>query len=365
MSGGDPEALYRSARAGDWRALGRLLSLIEKGGPEARALGRLTFPSSAGVEMVVGVTGAPGSGKSTLTDRLIGEARASSRSVGVLAVDPSSPKGGGALLGDRVRMSRYAADPEVFIRSLASRGHLGGLALAAPEMVRALAAVGLAVVLVETVGVGQAEIEVSGAADTTVVVVNPGWGDDVQAQKAGLLEIADIFVVNKADRAGAESTRADLEAMLDLGREVGAGSGPTAAGDPGAGSGPAGGHGIGKAGPAGGSAGGLAGGPAGWWRPPVLLTSASTGAGVDQLWASIEAHHRHLVESRRLRERRHQQVVAEMRRVLARRLERDVEDLLGGPEGRQALARLGDRTLDPYDAAERLLASLRPRPDPH
>jgi len=342
MPGGDPTALYRAAQAGDRRALGRLLSLIEQGGREARVAGRLAFGSSAGVEMVVGVTGAPGSGKSTLTDGLIGEVRASARQVGVLAVDPSSPRSGGAILGDRVRMGRHASDSGVFIRSVASRGHLGGLALAVPEMVRALAAAHLDVVLVETVGVGQAEVEVAGAADTTVVVVNPGWGDDVQAAKAGLLEVADVFVVNKADLGGAESTRVDLEAMLDLGRE--------AAGEDGAGGEPA--------------AGDVPGRPSGRWRPPVLLTSASTGAGMERLWASVEAHHRYLVDSGRLTERRQAQVVAEMRRVLASRLERDVEALLGAPEGREAIAGLGDRTLDPYEAAERLLAGLRPLPDP-
>lgn len=324
MPAGDPEALFRAARDGDRRALGRLLSLVEAGGEPARALGRLTFAPSAGVELVVGVTGAPGAGKSTLTDGLIGQVRASSRRVGVLAVDPSSPWSGGAVLGDRVRMGGHAGDADVWIRSVASRGHLGGLALAVPEMVRALAAVGFPVVLVETVGVGQAEIEVASAADTTVVVVTPGWGDDVQAEKAGLLEAGDIFVVNKADRPGAAATRRDLEAMLDLGWR-GAGAG---------------------------------GSEAGSWRPAVVTTSATSGEGVTELWATIEAHRRHLVETGLLGRRRDAQAVAEMGRVVAKRLERDVAGLLAGEPGREAAARLRERRVDPYEAADGLLAAV-------
>ena len=187
----------------------------------ARQVGELTFAPSAGVEQVVGITGAPGAGKSTLTDRLIGAAGAEGRRVGVLAIDPSSPFSGGAILGDRIRMQGHALDDGVFIRSMATRGHQGGLALAAPEAIRVLAAVGMQPVLVETVGVGQVEVEVAGAADTTLVVVTPGWGDAIQASKAGLLEVADIFVVNKADRDGAAETRRDLENMLDLNPAMG------------------------------------------------------------------------------------------------------------------------------------------------
>ena len=195
--------------------LARLLSLVEQGGSDARDVGRLAYPLG-GNAYTVGLTGAPGAGKSTLTSQLIALLRGTGSEVAVLAIDPSSPFSGGAILGDRVRMQDHATDSGVFIRSMATRGHLGGLALAAPEAIRLLDAVGKPWVLVETVGVGQVEVEIAGEADTTVVVVNPGWGDAVQANKAGLLEIGDVFVINKADRTGVAETRRDLEQMLDL-----------------------------------------------------------------------------------------------------------------------------------------------------
>ncbi|MBO0894925.1 MAG: methylmalonyl Co-A mutase-associated GTPase MeaB, partial [Acidimicrobiales bacterium] len=197
------EELLARAAQGDRLALARLVSLVERGGGEARAVSRVAFPR-AGHAYTVGIAGPPGVGKSTLTDGLIAHIRAGGGEVGVLAVDPTSPSSGGALLGDRVRMQRHATDPGVFIRSMATRGHAGGLAQAVPEAIRVLDAVGLPVVLVETIGVGQVEVEVAGAADTTMVVVNPGSGDSVQANKAGLYEVADLFVVNKADRPGVE-----------------------------------------------------------------------------------------------------------------------------------------------------------------
>ncbi|MGI8492870.1 MAG: ArgK/MeaB family GTPase, partial [Acidimicrobiales bacterium] len=185
MRSSDPEQLLRSARDGDRGAAGRLLSLLERGGTPARAVGRLTFAAGVGAPTrVIGITGAPCAGKSTLTDQLIRGARQVGQPVAVLAVDPSSPFSGGAILGDRVRMQSHATDPAVFIRSMATRGHLGGLSLATPEAVRLLAAIGFPLVIVETVGVGQVEVEIAGAADTTVVVVHPGWGDSVQAAKA-------------------------------------------------------------------------------------------------------------------------------------------------------------------------------------
>lgn len=208
-----PAELYDAALGGDRTAIARLLSLIERGGDDAREVGRLAAPA-AGEAYTVGITGAPGSGKSTLTSSLVGHVRAEGAEVAVLAIDPSSPFTGGAILGDRVRMQDHATDPGVFIRSMATRGHLGGLALATPEAVRLLDALGRRLILIETVGVGQVEVEVAGKADTTIVVVNPGWGDSVQANKAGLMEVADIFVINKADRAGAGETRRDLEQML-------------------------------------------------------------------------------------------------------------------------------------------------------
>src|SRR5687768_8877222 len=195
--------------------MARLLSLVERGGQPARDVGALTYPLG-GRAHTVGITGAPGAGKSTLTNRLIETVRKQDEEVGVLAIDPSSPFTGGAFLGDRVRMQDHALDAGVFIRSMATRGHLGGLALATPEAIRVLDAAGFPLVLVETVGVGQVELEIAGAADTTVVVVNPGWGDAVQANKAGLLEVADVFVINKADRDGVDETRRDLDTMLDL-----------------------------------------------------------------------------------------------------------------------------------------------------
>jgi LAO/AO transport system kinase len=279
---------------------------------------RLTFALSAAVDHIIGVTGAPGAGKSTLTARLIAAARATDRRVGVLAVDPSSPYSGGAILGDRIRMQGHALDEGVFIRSMATRGHQGGLALAAPEAIRVLAAAGMTTVLVETVGVGQVEVEIAGAADTTVVVVTPRWGDAIQASKAGLLEIADIFVVNKADRDGAIETRRDLDNMLDINPAMGD------------------------------------------WRPPVLLTTSSTGDGVDALWAAIADHRAYLEAGGELERRRDRRLVDEMSRVLVHLLERDVRSLAGGAAFQAVTAELLARRLDPYDAAARLVGGEPP-----
>jgi LAO/AO transport system kinase len=301
------------AQAGDRGATGRLISLVERGGAPAREVATITFAPSAAVSQVVGVTGAPGGGKSTLTDRLIAAGRDAGRTVGVLAIDPSSPFSGGAILGDRVRMQGHALDEGVFIRSMASRGHQDGLARAAPEAIRVLAAAGLSLILVETVGVGQVEIGIAGAADTTIVVVTPGWGDAIQASKAGLLEVADIFVVNKADREGATETRRDLESMLDLG--------PAGAG----------------------------------WRPPVLLTVATTGEGVDGLWEAIGAHRAYLESSGELGRRRERRLLEEMNRALVHLLERDVRSLAGGERFEQVKADLLARRVDPHQAAARLV----------
>ncbi len=311
----DPEALLAAATRGDRVALARLLSLVERGGEPAHQLGRLTFPKSTG-SYTIGVTGAPGSGKSTLTDRLIFTARdEGADQIGVLAVDPSSPLSGGAILGDRVRMQDHALDPGVFIRSMASRGHLGGLALAVPEAMRVLAAVGVGLVLVETVGVGQVEVEVAAATDTTVVVVNPGWGDAVQANKAGLLEVADLFVINKADRPGARETRRDLQMMLDMSHLSD-------------------------------------------WRPPIVETTARTGEGVDELWKEIVRHRSHLEADGRLEQVRLGRAEEELRQVLRRRLSDRVDELIESGEVDDVRAALRDRKLDPYDAAERMIAKL-------
>src|SRR5258707_14997411 len=216
--------------------------MVEKGGESAHAAIAQLYPHT-GSAYSVGITGAPGAGKSTLTDKLITRIRKDDVEVGVLAIDPSSPFSGGAILGDRVRMQDHATDPGVFIRSMATRGHLGGLSLATPQAVRVLDAAGKPWVLIETVGVGQVEIEVAGAADTTMVVVNPGWGDAVQAAKAGLLEIADLLVINKADRPGVDETRRDLDTMLDL-SELREGA----------------------------------------WRPPIVIAVASKDEGITEGW---------------------------------------------------------------------------------
>lgn len=312
----DPATLLEAARGGDRGSTGRLLSFVERGGDEAREVGRLTFSASREVEAVIGITGAPGAGKSSLTDRLVTEARRGGGRIGVLAIDPSSPFSGGAILGDRVRMQGHAGDDGVFVRSMASRGHLGGLALAAPEAIRVLVAVGIPRVIVETVGVGQVEVDIAAASDTTVVVVTPGWGDSVQANKAGLLEIADILVVNKADRSGAAEARRDLEHMLDLDTTMGA------------------------------------------WRPPVMLTSASDGDGVSDLWAMIEAHGAHLRASGDLDRRRAERLEGELTAVLVRRLERDVRSVADGAAWDDARARVVAGTTDPYTAARELLDAV-------
>jgi LAO/AO transport system kinase len=274
----DPDELFAAAIEGDRGALARLLSIIERGGEPARRVGRLAYPHS-GEGYTIGLTGAPGAGKSTLTSATIGHLRGLDLEVAVLAIDPSSPFTGGAILGDRVRMQEHATDPGVFIRSMATRGHLGGLSLATPEAVRLLDAIGRRWILVETVGVGQVEVEVAGKADTTVVVVNPGWGDSVQANKAGLMEIADVFVINKADRKGVEETRRDLEQMLELSDL-----------------------------------------PPDAWRPPILATVASTGEGVPELWDAVLAHRAHAEESGVLASRRSFRSSEELREIVVNRL---------------------------------------------
>jgi LAO/AO transport system kinase len=309
-----PEELVEAAVGGDRSALARLISVVERGGPPAREVGRLVYPKG-GRAYTVGITGAPGAGKSTLTDRFIGVVRKAGCEVGVLAVDPSSPFTGGAILGDRVRMQEHATDTGVFIRSMATRGHLGGLALAAPEAIRVLDAAGLPVVLVETVGVGQVEVEVAGAADTTVVVVNPGWGDAVQANKAGLLEIADVFVINKADRPGAQETERDLHHMLDMNMHMGE------------------------------------------WRPPVLQAVAVSGTGLDEVWDAVEEHRAYLERSGELARRRERRLLDELRAIVVHRLEGEARARTEGPMFDGLREDLLARRLDPYSAADRLLAA--------
>ena len=312
----DPDELFTAARAGDRGALARLLSLIERGGEPARRVGRLAYPES-GQAYTVGMTGAPGAGKSTLTSATIGHLRSLDIEVAVLAIDPSSPFSGGAILGDRVRMQDHATDPGVFIRSMATRGHLGGLALATPEAVRLLDAVGRHWVLVETVGVGQVEVEVAGRADTTVVVVNPGWGDSVQANKAGLMEIADVFVINKADRKGVEETRRDLEQMLDLSDL-----------------------------------------PHDAWRAPIVPTVGSTGEGVVALWDAVLAHRRHAETNGQLAERRSFRAGEELREIVANRLREKARALCTGDRWDELVADVGNRATDPWTAADEMLSGI-------
>jgi LAO/AO transport system kinase len=311
----DVQELVAAADAGDRSATARLISLVERGGGPARDVGRRTF--GRGREAyTIGITGSPGAGKSTLTDHLIAIVRQGDEPIGVLAIDPSSPFTGGAILGDRVRMQRHALDEGVFIRSMATRGHLGGLALATPEAVRVLAASGISLVLIETVGVGQVEVEVAGAADTSVVVVNPGWGDAIQANKAGLLEIADILVINKADRPGAAETRRDLVNMLDMTTSMGE------------------------------------------WRPPIVSTIASRGEGADSLWAEVEKHRVYLERSGELAGRRRRRLIDELHEVLVRRVERQVQQLEGGEVYQHLKHAVLTGQTDPYSAADELLTKL-------
>lgn len=305
----DPAALLERARRRDRAALARLLSLVERGGPDARAVGRLTH-RLGGSAYTVGITGAPGAGKSTLTSALVGQVRAEDLDVAVLAIDPSSPFTGGAILGDRVRMGDHAVDPHVYIRSMASRGHLGGLSLATLEAIRVLDAAGWPLVVVETVGVGQVEVEVAGAADTTVVVVNPGWGDAVQANKAGILEIADVFAINKADRGSTTDTRRWLESMLEMAPDTN-------------------------------------------WEPPIVDTVATEGTGIDELADAIDRHRRHLITTDEGRRRRDRRVRGYVEAAVAEGMRRR----MSGPDLDGVLAAVSSGALDPWTAADQLLGS--------
>jgi LAO/AO transport system kinase len=309
----DPEALFEAALDGDRGAIARLLSLIERGGESARQVGLLSHPRS-GAAYTVGLTGAPGAGKSTLTSAVIGHLRSLDLEVAVLAIDPSSPFTGGAILGDRVRMQDHATDPGVFIRSMATRGHLGGLSLATPEAVRLLDAVGRRWILVETVGVGQVEVEIAGRADTTVVVVNPGWGDSVQANKAGLMEIADVFVINKADRKGVDETRRDLEQMLDL-SEL----------------------------------------PPDAWRPPIVPTVATSSDGVAALWDAVLAHREYAESSGQLESRRSFRAREELREIIVNRLYQRARAICTGERWDELTEAVAARRSDPWSAADTML----------
>lgn len=307
--------LVEQVRSGNVRAIARLMSLIEDGSGEATAALRALYPFT-GSAYLVGITGPPGSGKSTLADRLTETFRQQGQTVGIVAVDPTSPFTGGAILADRIRMQRHSLDPEVFIRSMATRGQLGGLAPATHAVVDVLDAAGKAIILIETVGVGQDEVEIVKLAHTTLVIMVPGLGDEVQAIKAGILEIGDLFVVNKADREGADRTAAELQMMLGLAGATG-------------------------------------------WKPPVLKTVAPEGIGIPELVQAIRAHQAYLEESglkaKKGRERSRAAVLDLLRDRLTRRA---LERAHGNGSLEAVLDRIARRDLDPYTAVEEILRKV-------
>ena len=313
---GDVGDLVSRARDGDPRAVARLISLVEDESPLLREVTAALAPHT-GRARIVGVTGAPGVGKSTSTAALVGELREAGQRVGVLAVDPSSPFSGGALLGDRVRMQDHALDREVYIRSMASRGHLGGLAWSTPQAIRVLDAAGCDIVLIETVGVGQSEVEIAGLADTTLVLLAPGMGDGIQAAKAGILEIGDVYVINKAERDGADSLRRELRSMLALAERE-----------------------------------------EGWWRPPIVKTVASKGEGLADVVAEIDRHHDWLESSGELAVRRTHRARDEIEAIALTALRARWGDVHGRSELDDLAAQVAAGDSDPYAAAETLLAEL-------
>ncbi|HEX3390286.1 MAG TPA: methylmalonyl Co-A mutase-associated GTPase MeaB [Streptosporangiaceae bacterium] len=304
------------ARKGDARALGRLLSLVENGAPQLRSVMKAVAPLT-GQARVLGLTGSPGVGKSTVTGDLVAAYRAQGLRVGVLAIDHTSPFTGGALLGDRVRMQQHATDQGVFIRSMASRGHLGGLAVATPQAVRVLDAAGFDVVLIETVGVGQAEVEIAGMADSTMVIVAPGLGDAIQAAKAGILEIGDVFVVNKSDKPGAQEAVRDLRGMIAMARR--------GEGD---------------------------------WKPPIVSTTATTGDGLDDLVSRLDAHQTWLGNSGEGDRRRQARAREEISAIALTGLRARMGGLPGDARIDGLAGRVAAGELDPYTAADELIGPV-------
>jgi LAO/AO transport system kinase len=315
----EPTALADRVRAADPRALARALSVVENEGPAAASL-LAALHAQTGRAWSLGVTGPPGAGKSTLVDQLVTLYRARGLTVGVVAVDPTSPFTGGAILGDRVRMQAHAGDPGVFIRSMATRGHLGGLASTTADAVSVLDAAGRDCVIIETVGVGQAEVDIARAADVCVVTLVPGTGDDVQALKAGIMEIADIFVVNKADREGADRMAASVEGLLSLeAAEAGA------------------------------------------WRPPVIRTEATRGVGIDALADAVDRFRQ--TRGDEIVRRRRTRSTVRLRELVASLFMGRVEATIGAGELASLAARVAAREIDPYAAAR--LALARVCPDGH
>ena len=317
MRSGDHQVddLVARARDGESRAVARLISLVEDESPLLREVMGALSPY-VGHAHVVGLTGAPGVGKSTTTSALVRELRARGARVGVLAIDPSSPFSGGALLGDRIRMSDHATDAGVYIRSMAARGHLGGLSWSTPQAIRVLDAAGFDVVLVETVGVGQSEVEVASRADTTVVLLAPGMGDGIQAAKAGILEIGDVYAVNKADRDGASKVTRDLRGMLRMAER-----------------------------------------PEGAWRPPVLSLAAQNGTGLDELAGALDQHREWLASSGELARRRTRRAREEIEAIAVARLRSRWEAVDEGGRLDELAAGVAQGSADPYGAADALLGS--------
>lgn len=313
----DVPTLVLQMRDGNRRALARLLTCVENAHPKLAQIGEAIAPLT-GHAQIVGLTGPPGVGKSTSTNALVAAYRAAGKSVAVLAVDPSSPFSGGALLGDRIRMVAHSADDGVYVRSMATRGHLGGLAAAAPAALRVLDAAGFDVVLVETVGVGQSEVHVAGLADTTIVLLAPGMGDSIQAAKAGVLEIGDVFVVNKSDRDGAPATVRDLRHMISLGMS----------GEPGE------------------------------WRPEVVSTVAERGEGVEEVVAAIEAHRSWMLEHDELSLRRQRRAADEIEAIVMAEMRARMADPRAGGELAGLSAQVAQGALDPYAAAAALVEGL-------
>jgi LAO/AO transport system kinase len=312
----DLETLTRDLLDGNRRALARAITLVEQGGPNASQLVRKLFPHS-GRAHLIGVTGSPGVGKSTLVDALVTEMRKADLKVGVLAIDPSSPFTGGAILGDRIRMQGHTLDKNVFIRSMANRGQAGGVGLATYDAVRMLEASGFDVILIETVGVGQSELAIAQTADSTVLVLMPGSGDDIQAIKSGIMEIGDVFVVNKGDLPGANKSATEIVSSLELSKFETS------------------------------------------WRPPVIVAVAETGQGVDDLWKSLKDHFKFLKESGLLEVRRKAKVQAELSELVASIARENLKNSIDNSEdARRILGEVLEKRVDPHSAAAEMMHEL-------